>query len=76
MPRGHNTDLTGRVFGNLTVLDNSMRGQRLNGRTHKYWLCQCTCGAKVWKLAHKLMAGEVRSCGFGHKYSDRWGNRG
>lgn len=51
-------DLTGKVFGNLTVLHQV---ENRNGRT--CWLCQCTCGKKKVTSAKDLKAGKVKSCG-------------
>ena len=36
---GKKIDLTGQVFGKLTVLKE---GERKNGKL--YWTCQCECG--------------------------------
>ena len=62
--RGIPVDLSGRVFGNLTVLAQSYRVR--NG--HKMWLCECTCGGRALKRQDRLLCGMVKSCGFGHRY--------
>lgn len=51
-------DLTGKVFGRLTVLE---RTENRRGRT--CWLCQCTCGNKKAVTAQDLKGGKVKSCG-------------
>ena len=51
-------DLTGQVFGALTVLE---RTENRNGRT--CWLCRCVCGREKSATAHDLKAGKVKSCG-------------
>ena len=48
-------DLTGRQFGNLTVLRKAER--------RKYWICQCACGTEKEVLAWSLLRGATRSCG-------------
>lgn len=55
-------DLTGRVFGNLTVL---RRIQNQNGRT--CWVCKCSCGNEKNVSAKDLKAGKVKSCGCAHQ---------
>lgn len=52
-------DLTGKIFGRLTVIEQAGRDQRGN----VMWLCTCTCGNQ--KVAHgpRLRAGHVASCG-------------
>lgn len=51
-------DLTGQIFGHLTVL---RRTENRGGRT--CWLCQCDCGREKAVTAHDLKAGKVKSCG-------------
>jgi hypothetical protein len=53
-------DLTGQVFGRLTVL-------RLSEERDRYrellWLCKCTCGNETLVRASSLRSGATRSCG-------------
>ncbi len=57
-PRGRPIlDLTGQVFGRLTVLNRT----RIAGQTR--WDCQCSCGAVTSKRADHLRDGGTRSCG-------------
>lgn len=65
----HNAvDMTGQVFGNLTVLKRAGRRKRLSGGFFSLWTCRCTCGATVVKLGMRLRQGRVKSCGInGHR---------
>jgi hypothetical protein len=61
------TDLSGEVFGNLTVLaENREFKPKPNSPRHplRYWCCQCECG-KIEPAIHyeKLMNGTAASCG-------------
>lgn len=51
-------DLTGQVFGYLTVV---RRAENKYGRT--CWLCRCECGKEKEATARDLKAGKVKSCG-------------
>lgn len=51
-------DLTGRRFGKLTVIE---RAETTYGKTR--WYCKCDCGKHTVTIAHKLLAGIVKSCG-------------
>ena len=52
-------DLSGRVFGRLTVLREATRG--LNNRLR--WYCRCSCGAQLVVFGYYLRMGQTRSCG-------------
>lgn len=52
-------DLTGQVFGRLTVLRRS--GASAAG--HARWFCSCECGNTVYVLRPYLRTGETKSCG-------------
>ena len=54
----HKKDLTGMVFGKLTVLEDS--GERYDNNI--LWRCQCECGAKPLIKGTSLLHG-VQSCG-------------
>lgn len=61
------TDLTGEVFGKLTVLaENRDFKPKPNSPRHplRYWCCQCECG-RIEPAIHyeKLMKGIATSCG-------------
>jgi hypothetical protein len=49
-------DLTGQVFGDLTVLE-------LGRKKPMYWLCQCACGNTKLIRGSSLTCGETKSCG-------------
>lgn len=51
-------DLSGRVFGELTVLE---RAESRGGRTR--WKCRCKCGKETVVTARNLKAGRTKSCG-------------
>lgn len=53
-------DLTGRVFGNLTVRAYDAEGS--------LWKCECSCGNFVYKKGGTLIANRTNSCGC--KYSE------
>ena len=57
-------DLTGQVFGKLTVIE-----QAENPTTHRgnYWLCSCECGGEKVILGSYLRRGITRSCGCQNK---------
>lgn len=53
-------DLTGKRFGNLTVIrlvDDKKSG------THRVWECRCDCGNTSYVSTDRLKAGRVKSCG-------------
>lgn len=52
-------DLTGRVFGRLTVISIT------NKRVHRSvcWFCRCSCGNEVIIRSDCLMTGGTKSCG-------------
>ena len=51
-------DLTGKVFGRLTVLERAK-----NKGTRICWHCQCNCGNEVVANGGDLKSGHVQSCG-------------
>ncbi|EAC3128260.1 AP2 domain-containing protein, partial [Listeria monocytogenes] len=65
----HITDLTGQVFGRLTVKE-FIRSKNGNA----VWKCVCECGNEKEVLAQQLKRGYVKSCGClakenGNKYA-------
>lgn len=54
-------DLTGQLFGRLTVINYAGR----DGRRH-YWRCECICGGFVEVLRSNLSQGITKSCGCLH----------
>lgn len=66
-------DLTGRRFGQLTVIELSSRRASDNGA---YWVCRCDCGNTCEARASKLKSGDNKSCGcLGKEKSDLQGKR-
>lgn len=63
------TDLTGREFGRLTVIQRA--GSNKNGRAT--WLCICECSEITVKTGKLLLNGHCRSCGCG-EYENRVNN--
>ena len=59
-------DLTGQIFGKLTVIERvENRGKQT------MWRCQCTCGTKVVVCGGDLKNGHTKSCGcLGGKFKD------
>lgn len=52
-------DLTGMVFGRLTVVERAPQKQRWVS----YWLCQCSCGTEKVCRQGNLLSGGSKSCG-------------
>lgn len=71
-------DLTGEVFGNLTVLEEAGRKnvQRTSDKTtsNVLWKCQCNCGNIIYVITNSLTTGNTTSCGCSHKgiNNKRW----
>lgn len=56
-------DLSGKVFGKLTVLKIIEPYVNNRGRKLIQYQCVCECGNKIHALANTLRAGDVTSCG-------------
>ena len=52
-------DLTGKVFGKLTVLNKT----ELKEGGSIVWHCKCSCGKEVNVSSRKLTSGNTKSCG-------------
>jgi hypothetical protein len=52
-------DLTGKIFGRLTVVKRAENNK--HGNTQ--WLCKCDCGNEIIVLASSLSFGRTVSCG-------------
>lgn len=64
MPRkGDIEDLTGRVFGRLTVVGIDSETHAASGRVSRRWACVCECGKKSDVLSMNLNSGHTKSCG-------------
>ena len=55
-------DLTGSVFGKLTVVRLSHFIGKSRGK-RAYWLCKCECGVQKTIRTDGLKGGDYRSCG-------------
>lgn len=56
-------DLTGKVFGLLTVIKQVEDRVSNSGRREAMWLCRCECGNYKTVRATSLRKGNTRSCG-------------
>jgi hypothetical protein len=56
-------DLTGKVFGRLTVQARGERLPRGDGRFVATWVCLCECGTTKTVRGIKLKSGNTASCG-------------
>ena len=54
-------DLTGKKFGELTVLEYDKEKSRKSGQT--YWKCKCSCGKECSVARKHLLDGSIKSCG-------------
>jgi len=60
-------DLTGQVFGRLTVT-NQWRHQPVGKRHCIFCLCRCSCGSpRKWIRSQDLVNGRTTSCGCVHR---------
>lgn len=60
----HGADLTGKVFGRLTVIKESEPQKRKDKKGQKkMWLCQCECGNPHITSQELLVSGSSKSCG-------------
>ena len=56
---GRRVDLTGKIFGRLTVLSFS----HVNSNSKREWSCQCSCGNIKAVSGYCLTSGKTKSCG-------------
>lgn len=62
-------DLTGQVFGYLSVLRRAPSAKRMNGGAQTMWVCRCECGKEIIAKGQKLRAGVKKSCSLdGHVF--------
>lgn len=57
------TDLTGKKYGKLTVIERTDDYVSPKGRHVPKWLCRCECGKQVAVIAHSLTSGATATCG-------------
>jgi len=56
-------DLTGQVFGRLTVVERATYQISPSGVAQPRWLCRCECGTVSIKRASHLRSGSTTTCG-------------
>lgn len=58
-------DLTGQVFGRLTVIKQADEYIAPNGQKRARWICRCSCGNPEQKIVYgdNLIKGKSKSCG-------------
>lgn len=62
--KGIHEDLTGRVFGRLTVIEQAEDYITPGDGRHRHrWRCRCTCGNEVIITGQVLKSGGSKSCG-------------
>ena len=55
-------DLTGMVFGDLSVIGPAPSRRDPNGRARTFWQCKCSCGQDVVAQTTALTAGNTTHC--------------
>lgn len=58
------SDLSGKTFGNLLVLNRCEDKVYKNELHHVQWLCRCSCGRITKITRSNLVTGNSQSCGF------------
>lgn len=56
-------DLTGRVFGRLTVVEYAFTQKTPSGQSKAIWRCRCECGVLIETGSQRLKTGNTNSCG-------------
>lgn len=56
-------DLTGKIFGHLTVIQEAPMYISPKGYKKSMWLCQCDCGNECVVMGSHLKSGHSTSCG-------------
>lgn len=56
-------DLTGQVYGRLTVLARGRDYVAPSGQRQSVWICRCECGETVERRGAHLRTGRTTSCG-------------
>lgn len=65
-------DLTGKVYGKLTVISKGGIYTSPKGIHKTKWLCQCECGNTIEVVTDNLLSGNTTSCGCIHSYRECW----
>ena len=56
-------NITGKTYGNLTVLSFDGYNKNYGNKRLPYWLCACSCGNNKSVAANSLKTGAIQSCG-------------
>lgn len=56
-------DLTGKIFGELTVLKRTCDYISPKGQKLIQWICKCSCGKTIIVNSNRLKSGRSKSCG-------------
>ena len=56
-------DLTGQIFGRLTVIRKELPPEYVKDKRTSYWLCRCQCGNEIVVKRNSLTSGRTKSCG-------------
>lgn len=56
-------DMTGRVFGDLTVIGLGEKHRYPCGVIANWWECECVCGKRVVVDGRNLRSGRTKNCG-------------
>lgn len=56
-------DMTGKVFGKLTVISQGDDEITTKGKRHIRWICKCECGRETLVRGTALRNGHTQSCG-------------
>lgn len=65
-------DLTGKQFGNLTVISRVEDYVSPKGTHKSRWLCQCKCGNTTVVTGDNLRSGNTTTCGCTRLYREDW----
>lgn len=65
------SDLTGKVFSKITVIEPYDYRISNTGRRQSQWLCLCECGEKTVVASNNLISGTTKSCGCDRKMPRR-----
>ena len=60
---GKHLDLTGQVFGRLTVIKKGSGYVKPSGAKERTWICKCECGGSNEVRTSLLKRGQTKSCG-------------
>ena len=56
-------DLTGKIFGRLTVIEQAEDYIDSNNKHYAKWLCKCECSKSKVVMQKDLLSGRTQSCG-------------